>query len=135
MADLMQQLKTPNFLLKWVELILAVVSIALLRDSGSFPGLNVDKIVVAYMTLAGFILFNCIIIVGSFNGETLGKITMLLYLLSGAVLFITTGAFIIEHYDQKLFNTTANDKFLASGIIALVNGAVYLVDGFFTRRG
>ncbi|XP_071443873.1 uncharacterized protein [Hetaerina americana] len=135
MPDLSSQLKSPPFLLKWVELILAIVSIALLRDASTYPSANIDKMVVCYFTLAGYILINSIIIVGLFKGEQMGSITILLFLVCGGVLWISSGAFMIEFYDSKVFNSYANDRLLASGIISLVNGVVFLTDAFFTRRG
>lgn len=135
MPDLVSQLKSPSFLLKWVELALAVVCIALLRDATIFPSSDIDKLAVAYMTICGYLLINTVLIIGLFQGEQMPKTLSLLFLGAGGVLWITTGAFMIEHYDSKVVSSKSRDKLLAAAIIALVNGVVYLVDGFFTRRG
>lgn len=135
MPNLVSQLKSLTFLLKWLELALAVVCIALLRDGRIFPAADMDKIAISYMTICGYMLINTVLVIGFFKDEQMPKTLTLLLLGAGGVLWITTGAFMIEHYDHQLISTSARDKLLASAIIALINGVLYLVDGFFILRG
>ncbi|KAG8223353.1 hypothetical protein J437_LFUL001231 [Ladona fulva] len=73
MPNIVSQLKSLTFLLKWLELALAIVCIALLRNAVLFPSIDMDKIAVSYMTICGYILINTVMVIGFFKDEQMPK--------------------------------------------------------------
>ncbi|KAG8223355.1 hypothetical protein J437_LFUL001233 [Ladona fulva] len=130
-------LKRPSFWIQFLELILAVICIALLQDSLLLLT-SIHKAVLVYMVYSGFILITVMNIIGKVLGEIKKKMAML-WSLVGCVLWIAAAAIILESYSnfKDLLPPAYDKKFreeLAAGILGLINGLVYLAEfGLITK--
>lgn len=52
----------------------------------------------------------------------------------GALLFIASGWLIIDYWNDRLIKTDTRNIALTKGALAIVNGVIFLADGFFTFR-
>ncbi|XP_046399688.1 uncharacterized protein LOC124166098 [Ischnura elegans] len=146
----MEVVKTPRFILKAVQLILAIVC-SILNDYGLI-GLSYDihKIILVYVVLCGYILIllmDVSKIVSS--GKTAKPVEIFWSFISG-ILWITAGALIIETYRKLdelstifpnipgnnipnvpgsiLKNIPGKDQFIAAGIISLLNALAFFAE-------
>lgn len=64
---------------------------------------------------------------------TINKRIMLFYSLLGAVLFITSGVFIIQSW-ERAFRTRTRDLAMTKGVVSIINGVIFFMDTIFTFR-
>lgn len=119
-------------MIKLLELIITIVCIVLHWQSGDTRNLETDFITAG--TFGGFL----IILGSSFLGHVLtSPITKridLIFCLVGCAAFVATGALNIKHYENG-YNTDARKYGLAKASLAIINGALFLIDSLFTWRG
>lgn len=53
------------------------------------------------------------------------------YSILGSAMFMTSGVFIIESW-ERAFRTRIRDLAIAKGIVAIVNGIIFIMDTIFT---
>ncbi|XP_012269024.1 uncharacterized protein LOC105693574 [Athalia rosae] len=138
-------------LIKIVEVVLAIFAIGLVVDPfNSFqkiynkPQTKLDDIAIVYVTIAGYILINMVIIIGYVMGDRMPKKTALLFSSVGAILFIVAGSVIVHDwrklrgsYVQISNNAIYPSKqfmemLISGGVFAFVDAAVFVVDVFIT---
>ncbi|KAG8223354.1 hypothetical protein J437_LFUL001232 [Ladona fulva] len=149
MADISELLKKPSFLIKFLQVILAVVGVALHQDSIYSTGINgsvnvglladKNKIAFVYMVFCGFLLSTMMNIIGKVLGGIPKKLTML-WAVVGCILWVAAGAVILKAYadvEEMLPSTPIKlppelekllNEELAAGIIGILNGLLYLVE-------
>lgn len=125
MSSVTANLKSPTFLAKILELALNSISTALfMAETYSLVTMK-SKWAVLFGTLVGFIMISIIIIITTILNSPLHRTVMLMVTLTGAFLFFATGGLIIETWYNA---ANATGYLIGAGIIAFLNGFVYLGD-------
>lgn len=120
---------------KFLELIITITCLTLHYKSS---GESQHTLLLASGTFVGY----TIILVGLFAGYLLStpinKRIDIFFSLIGCVLFIATGALIIQEWNDDLihstFKTEARKLALTKGGLAIVNGIIFFCDVIFTFR-
>lgn len=136
-----QKLKGPGFVAKIIELALAMLCCGLIPNA-FYHHLhsNMHHVALAYVTFAGYILINAVIIFAYITEESVPKRMVALFSMVGCILFIASGGVIIEDWriiQNSIISRPSKqymDQMIAAGIISLFNGAVYLVDVGLTLK-
>jgi len=121
---------------KFLELILTLVCLVL--HYKSLGESQPHTIILASGTFLGY----TIILVGLFSGYLLStpinKRIDIFFSLLGCVLFIATGALILQEWNDDLFHSTfkteARKLAMTKGSLAIVNGILFFFDVVFTFR-
>ncbi|XP_044731760.1 uncharacterized protein LOC123294705 [Chrysoperla carnea] len=120
-------------LIKFLELAITIVCVILHYKSFSAGG-DTEVLMLITGTFCGYF----IILIGDSAGHlssSPGRKLDAFYSLLGAALFIASGAFAIK-YSDSFFNSKETKNYaMAKGILAIINGALFLVDSLFTWRG
>ncbi|XP_069683390.1 uncharacterized protein [Periplaneta americana] len=124
MVNLGEVVKSRNFLLKLLELLLAIISVGLSSDA--LVGDTMEKIAVVDGTLVSSILLAAVLIAGEFLGTPVDKVLHMMVAGVLAVLSIAAGAIMIEIWDSQ--SPIIPDRVVGAGVLALFNGVVYIVD-------
>ncbi|XP_067015297.1 uncharacterized protein [Anabrus simplex] len=126
----LQTLKKPTFVLKLVELVLAVIAIALVADS--FIGIG-GKLSTIYGTYIGFLILSCVMVAALFMETSPHPMLMLVVSAVAGIMFIVAGALCFDLYGtfEHFPNTTG---VLVAGIIGIIGGIVYALDAFLTFK-
>lgn len=86
-------------------------------------------------TYGGF----AIIIIGVFLGHILGtpvhKNIGLFYLIVGVILYFVSGYYSYEEFHGWAFNTSHANLGLTKAVLSVIQGVIFLADGFFTFNG
>ncbi|XP_060521224.1 protein snakeskin-like [Cylas formicarius] len=118
-------------IIKFLELLIAVICVGLHYKSQT-GDLNVDMLSV--VAFGGFI----IILVGGFAGylmsTPINKRIDIFFSLVGCAMFIAAGALNIKHY-ENYSRSEYRDYGLSKGSMAVINGALFLLDSLLTWRG
>lgn len=72
---------------------------------------------------------------GSLMGTPINRRVDLFFSLVGFALFIITGALNIEAFRTLLHKSSFRDIGLAKGSICIIQGALFLLDSYFTVKG
>lgn len=68
-------------------------------------------------------------------GTPINKRVDILFAIIGAIMFTASGVLAIKHYNDIVFVITEADKLgLTKGIVAVVNGVLFLISSTFTFR-
>ncbi|XP_071444157.1 uncharacterized protein [Hetaerina americana] len=136
-----QKVRGPAFAIKIIELALAMLCCGLIPNP-FYHNLHstMHHVALAYVTFAGYILINAVLIVAYLTEENVPKRMVALFAVVGCILFIASGGVIIE--DWRIIKNSIilrpskqyMDQMIAAGIISLFNGAVYLVDVGLTLK-
>uniref|UniRef100_A0A1B6L227 DUF7775 domain-containing protein n=1 Tax=Graphocephala atropunctata TaxID=36148 RepID=A0A1B6L227_9HEMI len=119
-------------IVKFVELALAIAILVIhyqtIEEPVPFNSL------VATGTYAGF----AIIVVGTFlgfmTGNSINKSVDLFFCVAGAILYILSAWFTYNHFSGWKFNTGHANLGITKSVLALIQGIVFIVDGFFTFK-
>ncbi|XP_011497762.1 PREDICTED: uncharacterized protein LOC105362110 [Ceratosolen solmsi marchali] len=143
-----------SILLKVIEVVVSIFAVGLVVDPfNSFhriflyqPKPKIDDIAIIYVTVAGFILINTILIIGHMFGDRMPKRTSVLFSATGTILHIVAGSVVIHNW-RKLHsnyayvynnNTYASkqyaDMLIAGAFFTFVDALVFAVDVFFTIK-
>ena len=118
-------------IIKFLELALTVICLGLHYKSITS---NIETDIVSATAFGGYL----IILIGGFAGHLMSApITRkidIFFCLAGCAVFVAAGALNIKHYENG-WNTQQRDYGLAKGSIAIINGAIFLVDSLLTWRG
>ncbi|XP_055714015.1 protein snakeskin-like [Phlebotomus papatasi] len=117
--------------IKFMELSLAIASTVL-----HYYSFNDGELVTAFLatgTFCGYIIVLIAIFAGHMIGTPVNKRLSIFYSIIGSVMFITSGVFIIEAWEHS-FRTRTRDLAITKGSVAIINGAVFLLDTIFTFR-
>lgn len=134
---------------KVLEVILAVFAIGLAVDPlNSFqkiynrPQVKLDDVAIIYVTIAGYILINAVIIVGYLLGDRIPKKTALLFSAVGAFLFLVAGSVIVHNWRQLRGNYVQvnnnsiyaskqyMEMLIAAAVFTFIDAAVFILDVF-----
>nr|CAD7444766.1 unnamed protein product [Timema bartmani] len=119
-------------ILKFVELALTITCLGMhYKDHG--PVYSTDLLVVTG-TFGGYLIILIGVFAGLVTGQPINKRIDLFYSLAGCALFVASGALIIQYYDKGYSSKSVRDLGLAKGSLSIINGAVFLLDTFFTFR-
>lgn len=114
----------PTFWLKILELIVAAICAGLAADEWTVA-MSPSKAAVVNGTLIGYIMLSIVVILGTVLDIPLDRTLILIITLPGAVMFIASGAIMMEAWDKS---ANRSGEVLGSGIMAVINGLVYLTD-------
>ncbi|XP_069683389.1 uncharacterized protein [Periplaneta americana] len=117
-------IKSRNFLLKVVELLLAVLSLAL--GKGEWVSTTRRKATVVYGTLLGSVVLGVVGVAGEVRGSPLDRALQRIVAGSLALLSLTAGAIMVEAWYKLPYSVP--DRVLGAGVMALANGAIFVVD-------
>ncbi|XP_055845485.1 protein snakeskin [Episyrphus balteatus] len=116
-----------RLLLKVIELGLCIASVIFSEVvGGSFTG----RPVIVYGTIAGYTVICAVLLAGHILNSTIEKRINALFSLIGCILFIVSGALVIDEWHDSpdiLYKETKRNA-LAAGSLMIINGAVFLLD-------
>ncbi|XP_075154838.1 protein snakeskin-like [Haematobia irritans] len=113
-------------LLKILELVIAIVCIVLWETSGNFS----SNALIVCGTMGGFAIICGVILIGHVINSVVEKRLNGLFSIIGCVLFVISGALIIDQWHDRsdlLFKESKRNA-LAAGSLMIINGAVFLMD-------
>ncbi|KAG7302470.1 hypothetical protein JYU34_012378 [Plutella xylostella] len=118
-------------IVKFLELALACACVAIHYHSyNSDPDIG--------MLVTGTFVGYLIIFAGAAAGYMMQTVTHkrvdIFYSLVGVALYVASGAIIIDRY-QNAGSSNIRDKNLAKASLAIINGALLLIDAVLTQRG
>nr|BAN21170.1 unkown protein [Riptortus pedestris] len=118
-------------LIKLVELCLAIAIFWL--HYNTFESEHV-KLFVESTTFMGFL----VVVVGTFlgliTGSPVNKTVDMYFCVAGAVLYIASGSLTIQHFQGWTFRSSVSNMGLTKGSLAIIQGVIFLIDGFFTFK-
>ncbi|XP_014237027.1 uncharacterized protein LOC106659155 [Trichogramma pretiosum] len=145
---------TRSIMFKVAEVVLAVFAVGLIVDPfNSFhqiflhqPKPKLDDIALIYVTLAGYLIINSVLVIGHLLGDRMPKRTSLLFTGVGTILHLVAGSLMVHNW-RKLHsnyayvyndNTYASkqyaDMLIAGSFFTFVDALVFGVDVFYTIR-
>ena len=134
------------FLIKILEIILAVVAIGLIVDPmNSFHKIlnrskfKLDDAAIIYISIAGFIIINTLFIISHCLGDRIPKRTLILFGSVGALLHIVAGSVIVYNWRKILgpFYNSNNelypskqymDMFISGAVFTFVDALVFVIE-------
>lgn len=123
-VNMKANMKSPNFLLKIVALVLIIIVLGLGRgvplELGTF-----DRTWLYHGTVVGAAITWIIMIVAYLLGDNLALRVEALFVMIYSIMFIATGAVTIQTYDNGVLR---RDEGLAKGSIEVITGIVMFVD-------
>ncbi|XP_052130952.1 uncharacterized protein LOC113204321 isoform X2 [Frankliniella occidentalis] len=128
-------------ILRVAELCLTIIVLGLVIDPiNARLQHNVNHSALTYVTYAGYILINCVLIISEVTGEPLPKTACLLFAFIGGVLFVATGSLLI--HDWRTLNYSMHyhppkmymDMMISSGIIGIFTACLFFADVVITVR-
>ncbi|OXU25702.1 uncharacterized protein LOC100679946 [Nasonia vitripennis] len=143
-----------SIVLKVVQVVISIFAVGLIVDPfDSFhqifnhpPKPKLDDIAVIYVTIAGFIMINAILILGHLLGDRMPKRTSVLFSATGAIMHIVAGSVIIHNWRKLhgnyayIYNSNTypskqyQDMLIAGAFFTFVDALVFAVDVFFTIK-
>ncbi|XP_004520115.2 protein snakeskin [Ceratitis capitata] len=115
-----------RLLLKIIELGIAIACIVLWETSGELS----SKPLIVCGTLGGFTIICGVLLVGHILNSIVEKRLNALISIIGCVLFVISGALIIDewHDNSNFLYKERKRNALAAGSLMIINGAVFLLD-------
>ncbi|XP_057324007.1 protein snakeskin-like [Microplitis mediator] len=86
-------------------------------------------------TVGGYLIILVGLFAGGLMGTPVNRRVDLFFSLVGCVLFVASGALVIDAFNQIAYKSAERDRGLARGSLCVIEGALFLVDAFFTFRG
>ncbi|XP_046399729.1 uncharacterized protein LOC124166113 [Ischnura elegans] len=136
----MEVVKTPRFILKAVQLILAIVCTILNDPCLATFSYNIHKLILIYVVLCGYMLILLMDLSKIISGGKTPKPVEIFWSFISGILWITAGALIIEAYRNfdelpPIFQILpGNNQFIAAGIISLLNGLAFFAEAAVTFK-
>ncbi|KAM7347420.1 protein snakeskin-like [Cochliomyia hominivorax] len=115
-----------RLILKIIELVIAIVCIILWETNGSFS----NNPLIVCGTMGGFTVICGVFLLGHIINSVVEKRLNGLFSIIGCILFVISGALIIDQWHDKseiLFKESKRNA-LAAGSLMIINGAVFLMD-------
>merc|ERR1712080_218764 len=131
MDTMVVTIRTPNGILKFVEILLTIIILAILR--GGKIGLNFTDVYLAAGACVAYLLITPAFVVGYFVQEHPIRIEMLLNSI-GSVLFFINGVLLFDHFSWYNDNSVYDDEGRAAASASIINSVVYAVDTFFAFK-
>ncbi|XP_055383041.1 uncharacterized protein LOC129613123 [Condylostylus longicornis] len=126
--------QTGRLLLRIVELAVAIGCIALVETKG----IILPRQMLTCGTFVGFTIICAVLVLGHIISSPLDKRVDMLISIGGVILFIATGAVIIDAFKDTttIFGVGKEykDYALATGGLAIIDAVVFLIDIFITFR-
>jgi hypothetical protein len=131
MDDIAQLFKSSSFLLKLLEMVLNIFAIILFVNDTTSLMLVRSKWAVLLGTLIGFLMVSIIVVISTVLKTPLHRTLIMIISLPAAFMFFATGGIMLEQY-SNIANATG--CLLTAGIVAFIDGFVYLGDFVLTFR-
>ncbi|XP_023302262.1 protein snakeskin [Lucilia cuprina] len=115
-----------RLILKIIELVIAIVCIILWETNGNFS----NNALIVCGTMGGFTIICGVLLLGHIINSVVEKRLNGLFSIIGCVLFVISGALIIDQWHDRsdlLFKESKRNA-LAAGSLMIINGAVFLMD-------
>ncbi|KAK9500794.1 hypothetical protein O3M35_001990 [Rhynocoris fuscipes] len=119
-------------LLKIAELVMAVVIYWM--HYNTYEADNYVHVFVIMTTFAGFLIVLIGSVLGHLTGNGNNRTLDIFYSVAGAALYIASGALTIQHFNGWRFDSSTTNLGLTKGSLAIIQGAIFIVDGFFSFR-
>ncbi|XP_076656935.1 uncharacterized protein LOC143361436 [Halictus rubicundus] len=133
------------FIIKIVEVILAVFAIGLVVDPmNSFQRIlirtkfKLDDAAIIYITIAGYVIINSILLISHFLGDRIPKRTLVLFSSLGALLHVVAGSVIVynwrkiqgPYYNNNEFYPSKQymDMFISGAVFTFVDALVFVLE-------
>jgi hypothetical protein len=142
MADFRLLARTHAFM-KLSEIIISIICLILLRSYGlsfgwgSLTGFSSDRYNVGILTIGGMLLISLPLLISYIwtPSGTYQPFLELVYNSLGFILFLTTGALVLDYYCNLPFDTkeyTTAGK--ALGALCIINSLMYLIDAVLALK-
>lgn len=120
-------------IIKFLELILVCIIIALHWHSWNAGERYATMITMG--TMGGYLIILVGLFAGALMGTPVNRRVDLFFSLIGCALFITTGALVIDYFNDYAFKTSFRDTGLAKGSMCILEAGFFLLDAVLTFRG
>ncbi|XP_062139807.1 uncharacterized protein LOC133848320 [Drosophila sulfurigaster albostrigata] len=104
-------------------------SIILLIESVADHGYSSEAMLVCG-TLAGYLIICSSLAIGHLLGAKMDRRIDVLFAVAGCVLFISTGAIILDRWMNNYETAIDKNTILSAGVLAFANGAIFIADTF-----
>ncbi|GLV34571.1 uncharacterized protein CBL_09052 [Carabus blaptoides fortunei] len=119
-------------IIKFLELVLTLICLGL--HYKTFHANDIHEMMIITGCFVGYV----IILLGGFAGHLMStpinRRIDIFFCLVGCAMFIASGAFSIQYYDRMSSGEVRNTG-LAKAAMAIINGALFLLDSLLTWRG
>ncbi|KMZ08881.1 uncharacterized protein LOC6619754 [Drosophila sechellia] len=113
-----------RLLLKIIELAIAIACIVLYETVGN---LSLHPVIVAG-TVGGYTVICGVLLIGHVLNSLVEKRLNALFSLIGCLLFVASGALVIDEWHGGLLNTDRKRQAIGAGSLMIINAAVFLLD-------
>ncbi|XP_039290227.1 uncharacterized protein LOC111058765 [Nilaparvata lugens] len=119
-------------IVKFAELILAIV-IAFLHNS-TFEGAGTFQLYLLAATFGGFAIIVIGVFLGHITGNPVNRSVDLFFCVVGAILYIMAAYFSYQRFQGWTYDKSHANLGLTKSALSLIQGIVFIVDGFFTFK-
>ncbi|EEB17303.1 conserved hypothetical protein [Pediculus humanus corporis] len=136
---------TVPYILKLIELCLAIIAVGLIVDpiNNGVLSFNHNHSGIVYVSWPSYIIINTILLISFVAGERIPKITQVLFSFIGGCLFVAAAAVSLENWRKhhsgeinllKMNVQQYSDQSIASGILALFCALTFFIDTVITLK-
>ncbi|BES98651.1 Hypothetical protein NTJ_11468 [Nesidiocoris tenuis] len=118
--------------IKLVEAILAAVIVFLHYET--MEANSSLHLFLMTATFGGFLIITIGTFLGYVTGNGINRAADMFYCVMGAVLYITVGSMTINHFQGWTFSSGKSNQGLTKGSLAIIQGAILIVDAFFVYK-
>ncbi|KAK2722767.1 protein snakeskin-like [Artemia franciscana] len=141
MADLRVFARAIGFL-KLAEVIVAIICLVLTRQydlhfgGDIISGSYIDRYLTGIITIGGFLMISLALLISYVWGEagTYQRFLELIFNFAGMIMFIVTGALVLEYYNSSYVTGGYIGAGKVLGVLCLINGLLYLIDSVLAYR-
>uniref|UniRef100_A0A023F8Q0 Putative members of chemokine-like factor super family n=1 Tax=Triatoma infestans TaxID=30076 RepID=A0A023F8Q0_TRIIF len=119
-------------LFKIAELVMAIIIYWM--HYNTYEADNYVHVFVIMTTFAGFLIVLIGNVLGHITGNANNRTLDIFYCVAGAALYIASGSLTIQHFNGWRFDSSKTNLGLTKGSLAIIQGAIFIVDGFFSFR-
>ncbi|KAG8231872.1 hypothetical protein J437_LFUL011777 [Ladona fulva] len=142
--------RLPVFL-KWIELLIAIVTIGILQDVGDYPGSTVYRTTTIYTAICSYLIILPVLLIGYNMSNEVQKLLVssitrdlmisvwginrkvFILVIIASILWLTAGALMFDKY-MVLPKYASPAALICSGILTLLNGCLFIADAVATYR-
>ncbi|CAH0773932.1 unnamed protein product [Bemisia tabaci] len=117
---------------KFIELILTIIIFFL--HYKSFESNDTHSLFLSTATFAGYFIIMLGSFVGYLTGNPINKKIDLFFVVLGAILYLASGFYSIQHFSGWAYNKDQANLGLTKGWLAVVNGIIFIVDAVFVYQ-
>ncbi|EDV33796.1 uncharacterized protein Dana_GF19114, isoform A [Drosophila ananassae] len=113
-----------RLLLKIIELAISIACIVMYEVDGALS----SRPLIVCGTIGGFTIICGVLLIGHVINSLVEKRLNALISLIGCVLFVASGALVIDEWHDARLQTDRKRNAIAAGSLMIINGAVFLLD-------